>query len=82
MKIKELIKKLKLYNPEDIILVSSDEELNTLYGELEVASIGGEMSVIYGLDGSIVEDFNEETKKLSDKEIKAELRKEELKPTT
>ena len=60
MKIKELIKHLKQFEQEADVLVSSDEELNTLYKNFEVAVYGKDDSdveevVIYGLSGSEVE---------------------------
>ena len=61
MKIKELIKHLKQFEQEADVLVSSDEELNTLYKNFEVAVYGKDDSdveevVIYGLSGSEVEE--------------------------
>ena len=52
MKIKELIEELKKFNQEDEFLVSSDEELNTLYYKYEVAFLIDTKKVcIYGLSG-------------------------------
>ncbi len=57
MKVKELIKELQKCEPEHEVLVSSDEELNTLYSNVEVALLEGETRVvIYGLSGSEVEE--------------------------
>jgi hypothetical protein len=55
MKVKELIAELSKFNHEAEILVSSDEELNTLYKGLEVAEIEDleeKPVVIYGLSGT------------------------------
>jgi len=57
MTIKDLQKRLSLFNPESRVLVSSDEELNTMYGEWQVAELSDRENtvVIYGLDGSLEE---------------------------
>jgi len=60
MKIKELIKHLVQFEQEAEFLISSDEELNTLYKDFEIAVLGEDDSdvkevVIYGLSGSEVE---------------------------
>ena len=59
MKVKDLIKELKKFNPEAEFLVSCDEELNTLFTRWEVAELGeseedGQNNevVIYGFSGS------------------------------
>jgi hypothetical protein len=58
MKIKELIEKLNKLNQEGQIVVSSDEELNTLYDDFEVSELGedafdeSQVYVIFGLSGS------------------------------
>jgi len=58
MKIKELIILLKTLKQEAEVLVSSDEELNTLYKDFEVSTLIDDKInrvVIYGLSGSEVE---------------------------
>ena len=55
MKIKELIEELKKFeNTADEVLISSDEELNTLFRKFEVAQLDDRSRciVIYGLSGS------------------------------
>jgi len=55
MKVKELIVLLQACNPEDSVLHSSDEELNNLRSEIQIAKLTDMSSptiVIYGLDGS------------------------------
>ena len=53
MKVKEVIQKLKTFNQEAEFLISSDEELNTIYEGFEIKSI---------IDGTDEEDkvLNEE----------------------
>jgi len=56
MKVKELIKELKKFNQEHNVLVSSDEELNTMYKKFEIARLEGENNIVfYGLSGSETE---------------------------
>jgi hypothetical protein len=63
MKVKELIQHLKQFSQEAEVLVSSDEELNTLYKMFEVAELtnneeeddDNDQIVIYGLSGHEVE---------------------------
>jgi len=56
MKVKELIEKLKTIEQDKDILVSSDEELNTLYKDLEVCFLSDiKKYCIFGLSGSEVE---------------------------
>jgi len=65
MKVKELIEYLKSFEPEAEVIVSSDEELNTLYTEFQVAVLavdGADDSdvkeiVIYGLSGTEKEEM-------------------------
>jgi len=52
MKIKELIKKLKLLNQDEKIVLSSDEELNTLYEDIQVEELETYGYVIWGNSGS------------------------------
>jgi len=54
MKIKELIKKLKLLNQDEKIVLSSDEELNTLYEDIQVEELETYGYVIWGNSGSEV----------------------------
>jgi len=57
MKVKELIKQLEQVNGDIQIIFSSDEELNTLRSEGEVAFDEEENVVyIYGFDGTEVEE--------------------------
>lgn len=63
MNVKELIVKLyPIYkkNKEADILLSSDEELNTMFKDIEVAELtdmGKETYVIWGNSGSEVDEF-------------------------
>jgi len=53
MKIKEFIKKLKDFNQEAEVFISSDEELNTIYKDLDMSYLGDrEQIVIWGNSGS------------------------------
>jgi len=53
MKVKELIKELLILNQEQDILLSSDEELNTLFNKIEVCELEGENKYcLFGLSGS------------------------------
>lgn len=55
MKVKELMHELAKFNPEQEIIISSDEELNTTFTKLEVADLEDRetpTAVIYGLSGS------------------------------
>jgi len=56
MKVKELIEMLKGFE-NDNVLFSSDEELNTLRSDGQVATLSDRQStlVIYGLDGSEID---------------------------
>lgn len=59
MTIKELRQYLASFEPEAEVLVSSDEELNTMFSKFEVAVLEEEDNnrvVIYGLSGSEVEE--------------------------
>lgn len=59
MTVKELIKLLEGFKPSAKVLVSSDEEMNTLYGDFGVSNLENKDNiVIYGLDGHEVNDFN------------------------
>ena len=61
MKIKELIEKLKVLEQNSEILVSCDEELNTLFSDFEVSEFQvteketKKRYVIFGLSGSEIE---------------------------
>lgn len=52
MKVKKLKEYLKGLKDSDEFLISSDEELNTLYKDGEVAKIGNGKYVIYGFSGT------------------------------
>ena len=53
MKVKELIKILKTCDQETEFLVSSDEELNTLYTDFQVCLLENlKKYAIYGLSGT------------------------------
>lgn len=56
MKIKELIERLKQFPPELEVLVSSDEELNTIYEKFEISLLDNDGVVIFGLSGYEMED--------------------------
>jgi len=57
MKIKELKEYIKQLKDSDELLISCDEELNTLYSRGEIAKIGKDKYVIYGFSGSEVEEW-------------------------
>lgn len=53
MKIKELIEKLQTLNQNKEILLSSDEELNTLFEDIQIAGLKeNDGYVIWGNSGS------------------------------
>jgi len=53
MIIKELIKKLSTLKQDNDILLSSDEELNTIYRDIEICEIEDENKYcLFGLSGS------------------------------
>ena len=58
MTVNDLIKQLKGFNGKAKVFVSSDEELNTLFSDFEVAALRDDKGnidkevVIYGLSGS------------------------------
>lgn len=58
MNVKELKKYLSNFDPDAEVLVSSDEELNNLFTDLEITYLHSEEKeeqvVIYGLSGSDV----------------------------
>ena len=57
MKVKELITTLQGFDQGASVLVSSDEELNTLFTRFEVSRLKGKRHiVIYGLSGSELAD--------------------------
>lgn len=57
MKIKDFIKELKEYNQEAEVLVSSDEELNNIYSDVQTSYFedGEKRIVIWGNSGSEIE---------------------------
>jgi len=55
MIIKELIEKLKLLNQDEKIVLSCDEELNTLFEDIQIAELETYGYVIWGNSGSEVE---------------------------
>lgn len=60
MKVKELIEELNKYEQNADILVSSDEELNTIYSFIDLSYLGeededNERVVIWGCSGSEVD---------------------------
>ena len=56
MKIKELKEYIKQLKDSDELLISCDEELNTLYSRGEIAKIGKDKYAIYGFSGSEVDE--------------------------
>lgn len=56
MLIKELKRELAKFDDEALVIISSDEELNTLFEKFEIAELEdvkeGKAVVIYGLSGS------------------------------
>lgn len=56
MLIKELKRELAKFDDEALVIISSDEELNTLFEKFEIAELEdvkeGKEVVIYGLSGS------------------------------
>ena len=57
MTVKELIDQLNKFKPTAKVLVSSDEELNTLYEGFEVTILENETQVvIFGLSGQEVDE--------------------------
>jgi len=53
MKVKEFIKKLEQYNQEAQVFISSDEELNTIYEDVECEYyVDKSMVVLWGNSGS------------------------------
>jgi len=57
MKIKELREYIKQLKDSDELLISCDEELNTLYSRGEIAKlVGKDKYVIYGFSGSEVDE--------------------------
>ena len=55
MNVKELIAHLKQFDQTKRVLVSCDEELNTLFKGFQVANLDETDIVFYGLSGSEVE---------------------------
>lgn len=57
MKVKEFIERLKRVNPSADVLVSSDEELNSLFSGIEISYLEDKSTiVIFGLSGSEIEE--------------------------
>lgn len=56
-KVSELINTLKKFDGDTKVLVSSDEELNVLFSDFEIAELSDREKtiVIYGLSGSEIE---------------------------
>lgn len=62
MKVKEFITKLQTFNPEAEILLSCDEELNTIFSDVQADYLeeGEYQVVMWGNSGSeIGEEYNE-----------------------
>jgi|TARA_Y100000310_G_C20064499_1_gene526526 hypothetical protein len=55
MKVKDLIKQFSKAELEKEIVISDDEELNNIFTKLQIADIGNNRLVIYGLTGSEVQ---------------------------
>lgn len=61
MKVAELIKKLNRFKPDMVVVLGSDEELNTLFSDVQVATLNPSVKgkedrvVIWGNSGSEVE---------------------------
>jgi len=56
MKVKDFIKKLQGFNQEAKVLLGNDEELNTVYSDVEVAEYEDNSKIIlWGNSGSEVE---------------------------
>ena len=59
MLIKELKRELAKFDDEALVIISSDEELNTLFEKFEIAELEdvkeGKEVVIYGLSGSEID---------------------------
>ena len=57
MKVKELIGKLKQFDQDAEVLVSSDEELNTIFDDVQIAKLEGEKNrmIFWGNSGSEVD---------------------------
>ena len=61
MKVKDLLEYLKGIDPEREFLVSSDEELSSIFGKWEVCELGdmpGKPLCIFGYSGTEIEDDN------------------------
>lgn len=59
MTVRDFVKQLTRADLDKRLVVSSDEELNTLYGEWQVAKLTGEKKptlVIYGLSTTEIQD--------------------------
>ena len=57
MKVKELIEKLSVFNQEAELLLSSDEELNVIYSDVEAQYYENKTKIVlWGNSGSEVEE--------------------------
>lgn len=66
MTIKELKRELEKFDEDADVLISSDEELNVLFKDFEVAVLNDDddfikQVVVYGLSGSEVSEYTGET---------------------
>jgi len=61
MKVKEFIKELQNYNPEAEILLGCDEELNTIFKDVQCSYLGEDNSqvVLWGNSGSELDDMED-----------------------
>lgn len=55
MKVKDFIKKLKKFDPEADVLLGGDEELNSVYSDVQVSRYVDNSIVMWGNSGSEVE---------------------------
>jgi hypothetical protein len=57
MTVKDLIANLRLYDDKATVLIASDEELNMIRSNMQVAKLSDRKNtvIIYGLDGSEVD---------------------------
>lgn len=57
MRVNDLIVYLKQFKPSAFVFLGSDEELNTIYGRIEVGLLGDESKVVlWGTNSSIIDD--------------------------
>lgn len=60
IRVKDLIATLQMFHPEEQVVVSNDEELNSLYWGFEVAQLGDKKDkkvVLYPLSGQEMEEL-------------------------